>query len=79
MNVAIYSTPCLFAAHEAIDRALVELAAADGRLPAPSGARSVGVGESTRLLERNLGSQEDRRSGGQPPGSPITPAGRGAP
>ncbi|MFF9868814.1 oxaloacetate decarboxylase [Streptomyces sp. NPDC013953] len=80
VNVAIYSTPCLFAAHEAIDRALVELKAADGRLPAPSGARSVGVGESTRLLERNLGSQEDRRSGGQPPGSPVvTPAGRGAP
>lgn len=52
VNVAIYSTPCLFAAHEAIDRALGDLKTADGRLPGIAGA--VGVRESTELLERNI-------------------------
>jgi 2-methylisocitrate lyase-like PEP mutase family enzyme len=33
-QVAIYSTPCLFAAHTAIDTALGELKQSDGRLPA---------------------------------------------
>jgi 2-methylisocitrate lyase-like PEP mutase family enzyme len=49
-DVVIYSTPCLFAAHEAMDRALVELKANAGRLP------EVGVGVSTalRLLEKNI-------------------------
>lgn len=49
-NVVIYSTPCLFAAHEAMDRALVELKANAGRLP------EVGAGVSTslRLLEKNI-------------------------
>jgi 2-methylisocitrate lyase-like PEP mutase family enzyme len=55
--VAIYSTPCLFAAHEAIDRALAGLKAADGRLPEPSGPGAVGVRESTDLLELNLHSR----------------------
>jgi 2-methylisocitrate lyase-like PEP mutase family enzyme len=50
VNVAIYSTPCLFAAHTAIDTALTDLKHADGRLPeAP-----VGVRASTELLERNI-------------------------
>jgi 2-methylisocitrate lyase-like PEP mutase family enzyme len=35
VDVAIYSTPCLFAAQDAIDRALRDLRAADGRLPEP--------------------------------------------
>ncbi len=50
-DVVIYSTPCLFAAYEAMDRALVELKANAGRLP------EVGVGVSTslRLLEKNIG------------------------
>ncbi len=49
-DVVIYSTPCLFAAYEAMDRALVELKANAGRLP------DVGVGVSTslRLLEKNI-------------------------
>ncbi|RSS40069.1 oxaloacetate decarboxylase [Streptomyces sp. WAC08241] len=54
VDVAIYSTPCLFAAHEAIDSALAELKRADGRLPAPAPDGGVGVAASTRLLERNV-------------------------
>ncbi|WP_175408872.1 oxaloacetate decarboxylase [Streptomyces sp. TRM64462] len=55
VDVAIYSTPCLFAAHRAVDRALGDLKDADGRLPDPrSEAGAVGVAESTRLLEGNL-------------------------
>lgn len=53
VDVAIYSTPCLFAAQSAIDRALTELRVADGRLPEVS-AGSVGVAESLALLERNI-------------------------
>ncbi|WP_416972119.1 isocitrate lyase/PEP mutase family protein [Streptomyces sp. 4F14] len=53
VDVAIYSTPCLFAAHSAIDKALAELEASAGRLPAAEGG-GVGVPESIALLERNL-------------------------
>ncbi|QHC24527.1 isocitrate lyase/PEP mutase family protein [Streptomyces sp. GS7] len=53
VNVAIYSTPCLFAAQTAIDRALVDLRKADGRLPEFT-AESVGVAESLALLEKNI-------------------------
>lgn len=48
--VAIYSTPCLFAAHAAIDDALARLKADDG-LQAEG---PVGVAESTALMEQNL-------------------------
>ncbi|GGN32666.1 isocitrate lyase/PEP mutase family protein [Streptomyces fuscichromogenes] len=54
VDVAIYSTPCLFAAHEAMDSALGELRAADGRLPSVDAAGGVGVKASTTLLERNI-------------------------
>ncbi|MFG2292108.1 oxaloacetate decarboxylase [Streptomyces sp. NPDC048603] len=54
VDVAIYSTPCLFAAHHAMDAALSELKGSDGRLPAPGAGGDVGVGESTRLLARNI-------------------------
>ncbi|MER6567629.1 isocitrate lyase/PEP mutase family protein [Streptomyces sp. NPDC001093] len=54
VDVAIYSTPCLFAAHEAVDTALTELKAADGRLPEVDSARGIGVKASTSLLERNI-------------------------
>ncbi|MET9950236.1 isocitrate lyase/PEP mutase family protein [Streptomyces sp. NPDC006339] len=54
VDVAIYSTPCLFAAHEAMDAALAELRRADGRLPAVDPGSGVGVAASTRLLERNI-------------------------
>lgn len=53
VDVAIYSTPCLFAAHTAMDAALAELKAADGRLP-EVGAGGVGVKESTDLLAGNI-------------------------
>jgi 2-methylisocitrate lyase-like PEP mutase family enzyme len=53
VDVAIYSTPCLFAAQEAIDDALVALKDREGRLPEP-GASAVGVAEATALLERNI-------------------------
>ncbi|ATL67171.1 isocitrate lyase/PEP mutase family protein [Nocardia terpenica] len=53
VNVAIYSTPCLFAAHTAITDALLELRANDGRLPVVTDT-SVGVSTSLELLERNL-------------------------
>ncbi|MFC4034318.1 oxaloacetate decarboxylase [Streptomyces polygonati] len=54
VDVAIYSTPCLFAAHTAIEDAMVKLKEADGRLPDASGAGAVGVAVSTQLLERNI-------------------------
>ncbi|MFF4302129.1 oxaloacetate decarboxylase [Streptomyces sp. NPDC001601] len=54
VDVAIYSTPCLFAAHEAMDSALSELKSADGRLPKVDAAGGVGVKASTTLLERNI-------------------------
>ncbi|MEV6804184.1 isocitrate lyase/PEP mutase family protein [Streptomyces sp. NPDC017405] len=54
VDVAIYSTPCLFAAHEAMDTALTGLKEADGRLPEVDPASGVGVQASTSLLERNI-------------------------
>ncbi|MFJ3699291.1 oxaloacetate decarboxylase [Streptomyces sp. NPDC090052] len=54
VDVAIYSTPCLFAAHEAMDRALAGLRAADGRLPAAEDEHGIGVVQSIELLNRNL-------------------------
>ncbi|MET8009949.1 isocitrate lyase/PEP mutase family protein [Streptomyces sp. NPDC005271] len=54
VDVAIYSTPCLFAAHGAIDSALIDLKLADGRLPDPRASGSVGVKGATELLERNI-------------------------
>ncbi|AQT75808.1 isocitrate lyase/PEP mutase family protein [Streptomyces sp. fd1-xmd] len=54
VDLAIYSTPCLFAAHKAMDTALAELRLSDGRLPAADGGEEVGVGESTRLLTKNI-------------------------
>lgn len=53
VSVAIYSTPCLFAAQEAIDRALTGLKDRQGRLADP-GPGAVGVVASTQLLERNI-------------------------
>lgn len=53
VDVAIYSTPCLFAAHEAMDKALTDLKVTDGRLP-ETGDDGVGVPQSVELLTRNL-------------------------
>ncbi|WP_046505087.1 isocitrate lyase/PEP mutase family protein [Streptomyces odonnellii] len=54
VDVAIYSTPCLFAAHGAIDGALIDLKLADGRLPDTAENGSIGVRGSTELLEQNI-------------------------
>ncbi|MEU6980306.1 isocitrate lyase/PEP mutase family protein [Streptomyces sp. NPDC046371] len=59
VDVAIYSTPCLFAAHQAMDSALSELKQADGRLPVFDATDGVGVAASTRLLERNIARHRD--------------------
>ncbi|MFI8961554.1 oxaloacetate decarboxylase [Streptomyces sp. NPDC053493] len=59
VDVAIYSTPCLFAAHEAMDSALAELRRSDGRLPSFDPDSGIGVAASTRLLERNIARHHD--------------------
>jgi 2-methylisocitrate lyase-like PEP mutase family enzyme len=60
VNVAIYSTPCLFAAHTAMANALTELRANDGRLGEVT-TDDVGVADSLALLERNLSHHHPRR------------------
>ncbi|GAA4868096.1 isocitrate lyase/PEP mutase family protein [Saccharopolyspora cebuensis] len=59
VNVAIYSTPCLFAAHTAIDTALSELRLADGRLPEVIDGRG-GIADALELLERNISRNHPR-------------------
>jgi len=49
----MYSTPCLFAAQTAMDRAMLELRATDGRL-AEVKEGDVGVAASIALLEGNI-------------------------
>ncbi|GAB2957357.1 isocitrate lyase/PEP mutase family protein [Saccharothrix stipae] len=55
VDAAIYSTPCLFAAHAAIEDAMVRLKEGDGVLPEDS----IGVAESQALLERNISRHHD--------------------
>jgi 2-methylisocitrate lyase-like PEP mutase family enzyme len=62
VNVAIYSTPCLFAAQTSIDQALRELKKAGGRLPEHT-ADSVGVAESLAILEKNISRNHSRGRG----------------
>jgi 2-methylisocitrate lyase-like PEP mutase family enzyme len=50
IGVAIYSTPCLFAAQTAMDHALARLKEEDGRLQ----EGSIGVAGCIDLLERNI-------------------------
>ncbi|QFZ19861.1 isocitrate lyase/PEP mutase family protein [Saccharothrix syringae] len=54
VDVAIYSTPCLFAAHAAIEEAVVGLKRSGGALP----VGSIGVAESQELMARNLGARD---------------------
>jgi hypothetical protein len=49
----MYSTPCLFAAQTAMDQAMLELRAQDGRLPEIKDG-DVGVAASLALLEENI-------------------------
>jgi 2-methylisocitrate lyase-like PEP mutase family enzyme len=58
VDVAIYSTPCLFAAQIAIDSALTGLKARDGLLP----ETAVGVAESLALLENNISRHHQHES-----------------
>ncbi|MFI9011108.1 oxaloacetate decarboxylase [Actinosynnema sp. NPDC053489] len=55
VDAAIYSTPCLFAAHAAIEDAMVRLKEADGVLPDDS----IGVADSQELLWRNVSRHHD--------------------
>ncbi|SHF05280.1 isocitrate lyase/PEP mutase family protein [Streptoalloteichus hindustanus] len=59
VDVAIYSTPCLFAAQSAMDAALTELKASDGRLPEVTNG-VVGVAASLELLHENLRRRQPR-------------------
>ena len=59
VTLAIYSTPCLFAAQRAIGSALEALTAADGRLPAP-GNGEVGVADCTSVLQANAARRDVR-------------------
>lgn len=59
VDVAIYSTPCLFAAQDAMDRALFDLKDNEGRLPDLSKG-GVGVRETLELLERNISRHRPR-------------------
>lgn len=52
-TLALYSTPCLFAAQTAIDHALTDIFANDGILPDTSDGRAVGVQQCTELLQNN--------------------------
>jgi 2-methylisocitrate lyase-like PEP mutase family enzyme len=53
VSVVIYSTPCLFAAQQAIERTIQQLQSSDGYLP-PPGEEGVGVKKCTALLNENL-------------------------
>ncbi|TQM77889.1 2-methylisocitrate lyase-like PEP mutase family enzyme [Saccharothrix saharensis] len=55
VDVAIYSTPCLFAAHAAIEDAMVRLKERDGVLPDDS----IDVAESQALLKDNISRHHD--------------------
>jgi 2-methylisocitrate lyase-like PEP mutase family enzyme len=65
VNVAIYSTPCLFAAHTAMANALIELRANDGRL-AEVKSDDVGVAASIALLEENISRHHPRHRRDRP-------------
>jgi 2-methylisocitrate lyase-like PEP mutase family enzyme len=61
VSVAIYSTPCLFAAQSAMDQALARLIDDDGRLPAV-GEGAVGVADCLDLLDRNISRHHDEQT-----------------
>jgi 2-methylisocitrate lyase-like PEP mutase family enzyme len=53
-GMTLYSTPCLFAAQTAIENALQELFADDGRLPDTTDRQAIGVSECSTLMQRNV-------------------------
>jgi 2-methylisocitrate lyase-like PEP mutase family enzyme len=54
VQIAIYSTPCLFAAQAAIDSAIGNLKHAEGMLPEPVPGRMVSLKECVTALQENL-------------------------
>jgi 2-methylisocitrate lyase-like PEP mutase family enzyme len=62
VSIAIYSTPCLFAAQAAVAAALDCLEQTEGVLPDPAPGRSVGLKDCVALLQENL--TERARDGG---------------
>jgi 2-methylisocitrate lyase-like PEP mutase family enzyme len=64
-ELTLYSTPCLFAAQAAIDSALADVFARDGRLPDIAGSDSIGVQQCTALLKQNM-NKNARRMGDTP-------------
>jgi 2-methylisocitrate lyase-like PEP mutase family enzyme len=69
--LALYSTPCLFAAQAAIEDALSAIFTNDGRMPDTTNGASVGVGQCTALLMRN------HPAAGIIPAQPAEPGRRG--
>lgn len=68
VSLVIYSTPCLFAAQEAMEAAMRHLKTHDGQLPLAAPGR-VGVGACTQVLERNMARRDATRTclpGAQP-------------
>lgn len=53
-SMALYSTPCLFAAQAAIDDSLSAIFSDDGRLPDTSCSGSIGVAECSAMLQENM-------------------------
>ena len=53
-NLALYSTPCLFAAQTAMNDSLTSIFSDDGRLPDTNGGCSVGLAECSILLQENM-------------------------
>jgi 2-methylisocitrate lyase-like PEP mutase family enzyme len=54
ISLAIYSTPCLFAAQAGVTSAIDCLKQADGVLPEPAPGRTVGLRECDAMLRENL-------------------------
>jgi 2-methylisocitrate lyase-like PEP mutase family enzyme len=61
--LALYSTPCLFAAQAAMDGALADILADDGRLPDTSKGHAIGVAACTEVLRKNMNQGAAERQG----------------
>ncbi|PWB65702.1 MAG: carboxyvinyl-carboxyphosphonate phosphorylmutase, partial [Deltaproteobacteria bacterium] len=59
ISVAIYSTPCLFAAQSAMDGAMKSILQGNGHLP-EGGTNPIGISECTAILDENLARRNAR-------------------
>ena len=66
VSMVNYSTPCLFAAHEGIERAMRDLQGSNGRLPAPR-VGGVDLARCNRVLTDNLARCAATGAGGEIP------------